>query len=219
VVGRILDWFFYKEKAMRKLLVILGLVTFTMLASANDAFAQRGRGGRGGWGGGGVRVQRGRGYYGGGYYGGGYYGGRYYGRGYYSPYYFGYYDRPYYAPYYYSYDYSTPDYYYPDAPEIRRSFYSGPAEQSASVRVTVPTVDAQVWFDNAPTTQRGTQRTFHSPALQPGSNYTYTIKARWTENGQAVEQQRQVQVQPGQSVSVDFRGNSGETLPRPIQQK
>ncbi len=192
---------------MRKVLVILGLVAVTMLASADDAFAQRRGGGRGGWRGGGVRVQ-----IGGGYYGGGYYGGRYY-----SPYYYGY-NRPYYAPYYYGYDYSTPDYYYPDAPEIRQSFYSGPAEQNATVAVTVPTADAQVWFDNAPTTQRGTQRTFHSPPLQSGSNYTYTIKARWTENGQAVEQQRQVQVQPSQTVSVDFRGNSGEGLPRPIQQ-
>jgi uncharacterized protein (TIGR03000 family) len=207
LVGRILDWFFMKETAMRKVLVILGLVAITMLASANDAFAQRGRGGRGGWRGGGVRVQ-----IGGGYYGGGYYGDRYY-----SPYYYGY-NRPYYAPYY-SYDYSTPDYYYPDAPEIRQSFYSGPAEQYATVTVTVPTADAQVWFDNAPTTQRGTQRTFHSPPLESGSNYTYTIKARWTENGQPMEQQRQVQVQPGQSVSVDFRGNSGESLPTPIKQK
>ena len=188
---------------MRKVLVIFGLVAITMLASANDAFAQRWRGGRGGWGG-----YYGRGYYGRGYYGRGYYGGSFYGP------YLGFYNRPYYAPYSYSYGYSAPDYYYPDAPEIRQSFY--PPEQSATVSVTVPTADAQVWFDNAATTQRGTQRTFHSPALQPG-NYSYTIKARWTQNGQSVDQQRQVQVQPGQSVGVDFRGKSGESPPTPIK--
>jgi uncharacterized protein (TIGR03000 family) len=189
---------------MRKILVILGLVAFTVLASANDAFAQR----RGGGGRGGVSVRIGGGYYGAPYYR--YYGGRYY----YAPYYGG--------PYYYSYGYSAPDYYYPpvvtQAPEIRQSLYVEPTEQVATVTVMVPNADAQVWFDNASTAQRGMQRTFHSPPLQSGT-YTYTIKARWTENGQTRDQQREVQVQPGQTVTVDFRGNAGETLPTPIRQK
>jgi uncharacterized protein (TIGR03000 family) len=190
---------------MRKTICILSLVAVTLVASASDVFAQR-RGGGGGGGGrrGGVSIGIGGGYYGSPY--------GYGGRGYYygSPYYDG--GSSYsYAPDYYA----TP--YYPNvvtqAPstEIRQSFYADP--NSATITVIVPNADAQVWFDDSPTSQRGTERMFHTPTLQRSG--TYTIKARWTENGRTVDQQRQVQVQPGQSAIVNFRNNATETLPSP----
>jgi len=200
---------------MRKTLLILGLVAVSLAASANDAFAQRG-GVRGGGGRGGVSVNWGSGYNGG---RGGYYNSPYsYGnRGYYgygnSGYYggLGYYgNRGYYSSpgYYYG---GTPNYYYSDTvtvppPEYRQAFYSDP--NSAAITVVVPTPDAQVWFDDSATAQRGMQRTFHTPSLQQGG--TYTIRAVWTENGRTVDRQRQIRVQPGQSVTVDFRSNATE---------
>jgi len=205
---------------MRKTLLGFALVAVTLLASASEVFAQRGSfgGGRGG-----VSFSIGSGYYGSGYYGSPYYyggSGYYGGRGYYSsPYYYG---SGYYSPGYYSYspsyNYGTmPSYSYSGpviqtAPiETRQSAYSDP--NAATITVLVPTADAQVWFDDNPTAQRGMQRMFHTPSLQQGG--TYMIKARWTENGRTIDQQRQVQVQPGQSATVDFRRNPAENVPLP----
>jgi len=194
---------------MRKSFVILTLVTAAMVAAAGDAYAQRRgggyRGGRGGYnggsswsvgvGGGGISVGVGNGYYGNGY------GGGYYGRG-------GYY-RPYYSDSYY---YSTPSYYsdtvVEPAVEVRQSGYTDP--NTATVTVIVPNPDAQVWFDDAQTSQRGMERIFQTPGLQQTG--AYTIRARWVDNGRTVDQQRRVQVQPGRSAVVDFRG---EKLPTP----
>jgi uncharacterized protein (TIGR03000 family) len=98
-----------------------------------------------------------------------------------------------------------------------QSFYSGPeaAQQAAAVTVVVPTADTQVWFGNTPTTQQGMERLFHSPALEPGKNFTYAIKARWMENGKAVERERQVRVQAGQRITVNFNDMPSETVPAP----
>jgi len=192
---------------MRKPALILSLVAVLLLATASDAFAQRrggggryngGRGGRGGnWGWSNPSIGLSIGV-GGGYYGTrGYYGGRGY-----------YYDSPYYyesAPVYSDSVTQIP------ATEARPSFYSDP--NSATMMVLVPNADAEVWFDGAPTTQRGMERMFNTPALQQAG--FYTIRARWNENGRAVDQQRQVRVQPGQSITVDFRVPASEKIPVP----
>jgi uncharacterized protein (TIGR03000 family) len=193
---------------MRKSLLILGLVAITLATSASDAFAQR-RGG-GNWGNG---------------YGNGYYGSPYYGRGYYNNYgYPGYYygglgiglglgnygSRGYYSSpsYYYG---SAPNYSYSDTVTVppanyRQSFYTDP--NAATINVIVPTPDAQVWFDDSATSQRGMERNFQTPSLSQAG--TYTIRAVWTESGRTVDRQRQIRVQPGQLVTVDFRGSATE---------
>jgi uncharacterized protein (TIGR03000 family) len=63
--------------------------------------------------------------------------------------------------------------------------------------------------------QAGTVRLFHSPPLEPGKYFTYKIKARWMENGQAVERERQVTFQAGQTVTIDFRDAPKEIGPAP----
>jgi uncharacterized protein (TIGR03000 family) len=79
-----------------------------------------------------------------------------------------------------------------------------PAEsETATITVLVP-VDAEVYFDGTPTTQTGTRRVFYTPALAAGANYTYSIRAAWTEDGRPVQQTRTVPVQAGARVSVDF---------------
>lgn len=199
---------------MRKTFLILTLTALTIIASASDAFAQRrGGGGGGGRRSGGVSVSVNSGYRGG-YYGG-YRGGYYYG-GYYSPYYYG--RSYYYTPSYY---YSTPVYSTPvvvPTTEVRQSFYNTPAatQETATVRVLVPVPNAQVWFDGTPTNQGGMERTFQTPPLDPNGTYSYMVRARWTQNGQAVDRQQRITVQPGQAHSVDFRaGSTGEILPPP----
>lgn len=148
----------------------------------------------------------------------------YYGSSYYMPYTSsmpGYYSTPYYTsstPYYYTTPYysSYPSSYY-SSPSIalqptgyRDASYHDP--NVVHLTVNVPNPDAQVWFDDAPTMQRGMERFFHTPSLQQGG--TYTIKARWIDGSRTVDQQRRVQVQPGQSVTVDFR-REGVPMPQP----
>lgn len=197
---------------MRKMFLILSLAGLTVLASATDAFAQRRWYGGGGWGNSpGISVSVGRG----GYYSPyGYYGGRGYSAFYQGLAYS-------YAPNYY---YATPSYYYAEpayvAPttQFRESYYPAPVvtRQSANVTVLVPAADAQVWFENSATSLQGMERLFHSPPLESGHNYTYTIKARWIENGQVVIRERRAIVEAGQNITVNFRENTREELPPPL---
>lgn len=205
---------------MRKILVILALTAVTVMASAGDVFAQfRSGGGYRGSSGpsitignGGVRLSPGYNYGYGSNYGPGYYngGGYYNGSGYYNG--GNYYGSRYYSTPYYN---TSPSYYV--EPVIQQSNYYEPAvsQQVASVRVLVPRADAKVWFDGALTSQQGMDRVFNSPPLDPNSTYSYTIRARWMENGQSIERERQLNVRPGQSVIADFRSDSGESLVAP----
>ena len=137
-------------------------------------------------------------------------GGGNYRSGYYSNY--SYLPRTYYASGYY---YSNGVAQVPSV-ESRPSFYFDPNQPSpAMIRILVPNPEAEIWFDNAPTSQRGMERMFSSPVLEPGK-YKYTIKARWMESGRPVEQERNVEVRPGgEPITVDFRVNAPESLPNP----
>jgi uncharacterized protein (TIGR03000 family) len=89
----------------------------------------------------------------------------------------------------------------------RRSFFppNMQGNRSALITVQVP-ADAEIWFEGEKMSQTGTNRLFRSPPLEAGQNYSYEVKARWTANGQPVEQSRQVRVWPGAMVQVNFLG-------------
>jgi len=78
-------------------------------------------------------------------------------------------------------------------------------EMGAQLDVLVPDPNATVWFDGQQTASQGMTRYFDSPALPPGREFTYTVKAAWTERGQSVVQERVVTVRAGSRVVVDFR--------------
>jgi uncharacterized protein (TIGR03000 family) len=78
-----------------------------------------------------------------------------------------------------------------------------PDPNIATMIVRVP-ANADIWFQGAKTGQRGAQRTFVSPPLEPGQGFTYEVKARWKEDGKDVEQTRQVHVKAGENVDVNF---------------
>jgi len=79
----------------------------------------------------------------------------------------------------------------------------GPPDNIATLTVKVP-VDAEVWFDGTKTTSTGPVREFQSPALTPGQKYSYQVRARWQENGHAVTQTRNVGVNAGAHIEVEF---------------
>lgn len=57
---------------------------------------------------------------------------------------------------------------------------------------------AQVWFNDKPTTSKGTTRYFESPPLTPGKRYAYSVRVAWHENGKWVHKTEKVPVSAGE---------------------
>ena len=95
--------------------------------------------------------------------------------------------------------------YAPATPPLTMPAASSTDMQPATIVVTVPSTDSKIWIDDQPNTQSGTVRTINMPALTPGKEYKYTVKASWSENGKIVENIKKVSVWSGKSTSVDFR--------------
>jgi uncharacterized protein (TIGR03000 family) len=89
-------------------------------------------------------------------------------------------------------------------------------DKAARIVVRVP-ADAEVWLEGSKTRQTGAAREFISPPLESGENYVYEVRARWTNDGQSVDQTRKVEVHAGDRVSVNFAGSGDaeEVLPKP----
>jgi uncharacterized protein (TIGR03000 family) len=79
--------------------------------------------------------------------------------------------------------------------------------------VRVPDSNAEVWFQDYKTQQRGTVRQYESDNLDPNQTYTFKIRARWMQNGQQIDQTRQVQGRAGQNVMVDFTAQPRKQIP------
>ena len=85
------------------------------------------------------------------------------------------------------------------------AYAQAPARDNvAHIRLIVP-ADAKVWFDDKATSRRGAVRRYDSPALKPGLEYSYTVKAQWRDDsGKEVTRTRDVDVSAGANVTVDF---------------
>jgi uncharacterized protein (TIGR03000 family) len=71
------------------------------------------------------------------------------------------------------------------------------------MNVRVP-ANAELWFDDEKTSQTGRLRPFVTPALEPGKDYSYEIRARWTEGGRAVEQTRIINLRAGDRLTLNL---------------
>jgi uncharacterized protein (TIGR03000 family) len=101
---------------------------------------------------------------------------------------------------------STQSLYPPDG----RTMQGGMTDNTrAYIDVHVPP-NAQVLFDNSPTQQRGQERRFVTPPLDPNSHYTYNVTAKWMENGQERRENKTVRLTPGQTSEVNFLTNQGQ---------
>jgi uncharacterized protein (TIGR03000 family) len=124
------------------------------------------------------------------------------------------YGRPYYGDWYWSYNrpYFIGDYNAYNA-QYGASYgaYAEADNTKARLLVIVPP-DARVFVEDQPTQQMGFERLFLSPSLEKGS-YTYTVRATWMENGQEVNRQKQIKVEPGRMSSANFVAE-GETRAR-----
>jgi uncharacterized protein (TIGR03000 family) len=124
-----------------------------------------------------------------------------------------------------SYDWSTPGYYSSSFPTARSgTFYSSDmsrggyygtqtgdtapaADRTVSIDVRVPP-DAEIWFEGNKTQSTGMFREFVSPQLEPGQDYVYQMRARWTDNGQEVNKTRELRVRAGDQLSLDLLGEA-----------
>ena len=69
---------------------------------------------------------------------------------------------------------------------------------------------AQVWIDGAKTTQTGGVRLFSSPPIDADREYSYEIRARWTEGGQEVDRSRKVSFHAGDRLAVNMMKRSSQ---------
>jgi uncharacterized protein (TIGR03000 family) len=144
----------------------------------------------------------------------------------YSPYYSGYYGDNYYYGGNYSYG---PDYYggdqgyYTQQPYMSGQMYGTEGQGQfqedtnvAHITVRVP-ANADLEFEGQKTQQKGSMREFVSPPLTPGKDYTYDIKARWTENGRDMTKDQHVTVRAGSQAMVNFLGDRERRQPTAIE--
>jgi uncharacterized protein (TIGR03000 family) len=94
----------------------------------------------------------------------------------------------------------------------RPAFYGPQAGvQQGWLDIRVPASTAQVLINDVPTNVQGMNRLFITPALDPQRENLYEIKAKWTQNGQQVEKSKEIKIQPGQRVVIDFNAQNGNT--------
>jgi len=85
------------------------------------------------------------------------------------------------------------------------------------IDVIVPNANTVIWFNGYQTSTTGLTRHFDTPALQPGQEYSYTVRVAWfAPDGQPMTAERMVRVRAGAQAVVDFTRQ--EPLPSVIPQ-
>jgi uncharacterized protein (TIGR03000 family) len=105
--------------------------------------------------------------------------------------------------------YVNPVYVYPATPvPVAEEDYdygnSVDAGNIVLINLRVP-ANAEVSIDGSRTSQTGRLRSFVTPALERGTEYSYEIQARWMRDGKPVEQTRKVTFHAGDRLTLDFR--------------
>ncbi|HVK19363.1 MAG TPA: TIGR03000 domain-containing protein [Fimbriiglobus sp.] len=94
----------------------------------------------------------------------------------------------------------------PEDRNARRVALASPASDDKSrgtVVVKLPT-DAKLYAEGRPLTQSSGERTFVTPPLPGGRDYTYSFRAEYVRDGETISQTKRVAVRPGQSATVEF---------------
>jgi uncharacterized protein (TIGR03000 family) len=62
--------------------------------------------------------------------------------------------------------------------------------------------DAKIWFDESPTNQTGALRSFESPPLSEGKDYSYQVRIQWKRDGKDVSEDRKIIVHAGDVINL-----------------
>jgi uncharacterized protein (TIGR03000 family) len=84
----------------------------------------------------------------------------------------------------------------------------GETAAPAQIIVSLP-ADARLTVDGAATTSVSDRRIFQSPELAPGKNYSYTLRAEFTQDGKPVVVTKEVTIQAGAEVTVTMAAPAG----------
>jgi uncharacterized protein (TIGR03000 family) len=80
--------------------------------------------------------------------------------------------------------------------------YSYGSISTAELNLRVPP-GAEIWFNGTKVSSAGRLRSFVTPALEQGWDYTYDVRVRWTENGRPVERTRHLTVRAGDRITLN----------------
>jgi len=108
---------------------------------------------------------------------------------------------------------SVSNYYQPQGngpPQRTTALLPKSPDNQAVVVINLPTTAAVVWIDGQKLESGlSATRVYTTPQLEPGSEYTYTVKAQWVRLGSNVSQEKTVQVEAGKTSVVDFKMDGG----------
>jgi uncharacterized protein (TIGR03000 family) len=88
-------------------------------------------------------------------------------------------------------------------PEPKKATAAAPSNSVASVTVRLP-ADAKLFVDDVACPLTSDVRSFATPALQPGQQYAYTMRAEVVRDGTTRTESQRVLVRAGQAVEVRF---------------
>jgi uncharacterized protein (TIGR03000 family) len=75
---------------------------------------------------------------------------------------------------------------------------------SATLVIELPS-DAKLFVDDKPTrSTSASRRVFQSPSLEPGSKYSYVLRAELERDGKKYQETKKVAVRAGQKTSASF---------------
>jgi uncharacterized protein (TIGR03000 family) len=87
--------------------------------------------------------------------------------------------------------------------EPKKNYDQTSAAAPARIVVTLPP-NAKLMIDDYASSQTSTQRVLVTPPIPPGQEFSYTLVAEVTQDGQQVRQSQRVTVRPGQEMPVRF---------------
>jgi uncharacterized protein (TIGR03000 family) len=134
------------------------------------------------------------------------------------------------SPTYYSRSYYSPSYYAASPSPLGgyRSYYYGPSgagdysitstaespqKRPARINLQVPS-DAKIWFDDSQTNQTGASRSFESPPLPAGRDYSYQVRIQWKQDGKDVSEDRKIIVHSGDVINLTLGSPPGVAAAR-----
>jgi len=79
-----------------------------------------------------------------------------------------------------------------------------PTNPAFTIRVLLPTAEAELWVDGARKASAGTVRTVEFTPKNAGGRSQYVIEALWPQDGQVIKDTRVVDGHPGDRITVDF---------------
>jgi uncharacterized protein (TIGR03000 family) len=81
----------------------------------------------------------------------------------------------------------------------------------AKLLIELP-ANAKLFIDDTPVKAAADVQTFHTPLLEPGRDYFYSVRIELMRDGQPLSQTRQIIVRAGQVARADFKDLESETL-------